>query len=339
MPCFIIAEAGVNHNGRLDLALQLIDAAAIAGADAVKFQTFQTDNLVVRGTEKAQYQKTHTGAGDQYDMIRALELGEAEHEAMAQRCRERGIEFMSTPFDVWATDLLLSLGMQRIKVASGELTNRPFLELLAQRGKPLILSTGMATLAEVERSMQWLREARPSVPDGDWLTVLHCTSNYPAAPADVNLRAMQTLGRVLGTPVGYSDHTLGIEVSLAAVALGATVIEKHFTLDRSLAGPDHQASLDPTQLKALVSGVRAVESALGDGIKAPAASELPVRDLVRRSAFLSRALPAGAALATEDLAFLRPGTGIGPENVRELLGRHTVRDLEPGQMLAWEDLV
>ena len=339
MPCFIIAEAGVNHNGRLDLALQLIDAAAVAGADAVKFQTFQADNVVVRGTAKAQYQRTHTGAGDQYDMIRALELGEAEHEAMAQHCCERGIEFMSTPFDTWATDLLLALGMQRIKVASGELTNRPFIEMLAQRGKPLILSTGMATLAEVERSMRWLREARPGVTDGDWLTVLHCTSNYPAAPADVNLRAMQTLGRVLGTPVGYSDHTLGIEVSLAAVALGATVIEKHFTLDRILAGPDHQASLDPVQLKALVAGVRAVESALGDGAKAPSASELPVRDLVRRSAFLSRALPAGAALCAEDLAFLRPGTGIGPEHVRELIGRHAARALEPGRMLAWEDLV
>jgi N,N'-diacetyllegionaminate synthase len=338
MPCFLIAEAGVNHNGRLDLALQLVDAAAAAGADAVKFQTFQTDNVVVRGTEKAAYQKTHTGDGDQYDMIRALELGEADHEALAKRCRERGIEFMSTPFDAWATDLLLRLGMQRIKVASGELTNRPFLEMLAQRGKPLILSTGMATLAEVERTMQWLRAARPGVADADWLTVLHCTSNYPTAPSDVNLRAMHTLGRTLGTPVGYSDHTLGIEVSLAAVAMGATVIEKHFTLDRQLPGPDHQASLDPAQLRALVSGVRAVEAALGDGTKAPTASELPVRDLVRRSAFVRHALPAGSVLQADDLAFLRPGTGIGPENVRELLGRRTARQLDPGRMLAWEDL-
>jgi N,N'-diacetyllegionaminate synthase len=338
MRCFIIAEAGVNHNGSLDLALKLIDAAAEAGADAVKFQTFQTHNVVVRGTEKAEYQKVHTGAGDQYDMIRALELGEAEHEALAARCRERGIEFMSTPFDEWATALLLRLGMQRIKIASGELTNRPFLEMLARQDRPLILSTGMATLAEVERSVGWLQAARPGVPAAQWLTVLHCTSNYPAAPADVNLRAMQTMASALATPVGYSDHTLGIEVSLAAVALGATVIEKHFTLDRALPGPDHQASLDPQQLRALVTGVRAVEAALGDGVKAPAANELPVRALVRRSAFLREALPAGHALAAGDLAFLRPGTGIGPEHAPELAGRRTARALPTGHLLAWEDL-
>lgn len=339
MSCFIIAEAGVNHNGRLDLALQLIDAAAAAGADAVKFQSFQTDNIVVRGTAKAEYQKTHTGAGDQYDMIRALELDEADHEALARHCSERGIEFMSTPFDAWATDLLLRLGMQRIKVASGELTHRPFVEMLARRGLPLILSTGMASLAEVMATVQWLRDARPAEPLVQWLTVLHCTSNYPAAPADVNLRAMLTLQSALGTPVGYSDHTLGIEISLAAVAMGATVIEKHFTLDRSLPGPDHQASLDPAQLQALVSGIRAVEAAMGDGVKEPAASELPVRALVRRSAIASRHLEAGAVLAEADLQFLRPGTGIGPEHARTLPGRHLARAVTAGSMLSWEDLV
>jgi N-acetylneuraminate synthase len=338
MRCFIIAEAGVNHNGQLGLALDLVDAAAAAGADAVKFQTFKTDNVVMRGTEKAAYQKVHTGDGDQYDMIRALELDEAAHAALGERCRQRGIEFMSTPFDEWATDLLLGLGMQRIKIASGELTNRPFLEMLARRNRPLILSTGMATLAEVQRSVQWLQQVRPQVPAAKWLTVLHCTSNYPAAPADVNLRAMHTLGAALGTPVGYSDHTLGIEVSLAAVAMGATVIEKHFTLDRSLPGPDHQASLDPVQLKALVDSVRSIESALGDGVKAPAASEIPVRDLVRRSAFARRELAAGTQLAAADLIFLRPGTGIGPENIDRLEGRSTRHALQPGQMLAWEDL-
>jgi N,N'-diacetyllegionaminate synthase len=339
--CFFIAEAGVNHNGSLDLALKLVDAAADAGADAVKFQTFRADDIVAPGTEKAAYQKTTTGDGDQHAMIRALELSEADHAAIVDRCRIRGIEFMSTPFDAWAADLLFRLGMQRVKIASGELTNRPFLERLARSGKPLILSTGMANLDEVRRAVDWLRDARRNalLPDasGEWLTILHCTSNYPALPQDVNLRAMSTLG-TLGFPVGYSDHTLGIEVSLAAVALGATVIEKHFTLDRNLPGPDHPASLDPTQLTALVSGIRAVADSLGDGVKSPRESELPVRALVRRSAFATRDLPAGAQLTEADLRYLRPGTGIGAEHAHELPGRTVARSVPAGRMLAWEDL-
>jgi N,N'-diacetyllegionaminate synthase len=339
--CFFIAEAGVNHNGSLDLALKLVDAAADAGADAVKFQTFRADDIVAPGTEKAAYQKTTTGDGDQHAMIRALELSEADHAAIVDRCRIRGIEFMSTPFDAWAADLLFRLGMQRVKIASGELTNRPFLERLARSGKPLILSTGMANLDEVRRAVDWLRDARRNalLPDasGEWLTILHCTSNYPALPQDVNLRAMSTLG-TLGFPVGYSDHTLGIEVSLAAVALGATVIEKHFTLDRNLPGPDHPASLDPTQLTALVSGIRAVADSLGDGVKSPRESELPVRALVRRSAFATRDLPAGVQLTEADLRYLRPGTGIGAEHAHELPGRTVARSVPAGRMLAWEDL-
>jgi len=340
--CFIIAEAGVNHNGSLATALQLVDAAAAAGADAVKFQTFRADDIVVPGTEKASYQKANTGSGDQHAMIRALELSEADHETIVACCAERGIEFMSTPFDTWAAELLLRLGMRRIKIASGELTNRPFLEVLARTGRPLILSTGMATLDETARAVEWLRASRGeagwSADPGEWLTVLHCTSNYPAAPADVNLRAMTTMQAALGVPVGYSDHTLGIEVSLAAVAMGACVLEKHFTLDRSMPGPDHPASLDPTRLADLVAGVRAVEQALGNGVKEPRESELPVRALVRRSAFVGRDLAAGAALAADDLRFLRPGHGIGPENSRELLGRRTARALRSGELLRWEDL-
>ncbi len=342
MSCFIIAEAGVNHNGSLETALQLVDTAAYAGADAVKFQTFRADDIVVPGTEKASYQKANTDSGDQHAMIRALELSEADHEAIAARCAERGIEFMSTPFDTWAVELLLRLGMRRIKIASGELTNRPFLEVLARTGRPLILSTGMATLDETARAVEWLRasrgEADASGSPGEWLTVLHCTSNYPAEPADVNLRAMSSMQAALAVPVGYSDHTLGIEVSLAAVAMGACVLEKHFTLDRTMPGPDHQASLDPTQLAALVRGVRAIEQALGDGVKAPRASELPVRALVRRSAFVGRDLAAGAVLAAADLRFLRPGHGIGAEHSRELLGRRTARALPTGTLLRWEDL-
>lgn len=338
MACFIIAEAGVNHNGSPELALQLVDAAANAGADAVKFQTFRADQVVVRGAEKAEYQKTYTGEGDQYDMIRAFELDEIAHERIAERCAQRGIEFMSTPFDEWATDLLLRLGMRRIKIASGELTHRPFIEQLARRGLPLILSTGMASIEEVCRSVNWLRAHHVAKDQPDWLTVLHCTSNYPALPCDVNLRAMQSLAHELGVPVGYSDHTLGSEVSLAAVALGATVIEKHFTLDRSLPGPDHQASLNPAQLGELVRAIRAVELALGDGIKQPTASELPVRALVRRSAFTRRALPAQSPINADNVCFLRPGGGIGPEHWEELQVRQTAVDLPEGHCLTWQDL-
>ena len=339
MACFIVAEAGVNHNGQLDLALELVDVAARAGADAVKFQTFKADNLVKRGTEKADYQKVQTSGGDQHAMIRALELDEDDHVTLARRCVERGIEFMSTPFDSWAMHLLVGLGMRRIKVPSGELTNRPFLEELASQGLPMILSTGMATLDEVERSVAWLREVNHEKDVADWLTILHCTSNYPAVPTDVNLRAMQTIHSVLRVPVGYSDHTLGIEVSLAAVALGASVVEKHFTLNRNLPGPDHQASLTPEHLAEMVRGIRAVEASLGDGVKRPAPSEVSMRKLVRRSAFAARDLAAGAALGPGDLEFLRPGTGIGPEHARELTGRRLQREVAAGAQLTWEDLV
>jgi N,N'-diacetyllegionaminate synthase len=338
MSCFIIAEAGVNHNGRLDLALDLVDTAAAAGADAVKFQTFKADSLVKRGTAKAAYQAQATGDGDQHAMIAGLELNEAQHDAIRDRCSERGIEFMSTPFDIWALDLLRRLGVQRLKVPSGELTNRPFIEALALQGLPIILSTGMATLDEVRRTVDWLDAARPGQCLRDWVTVLHCTSNYPAAPADVNLKAMLTLQAALDLPVGYSDHTLGTDVAIAAVAMGATVIEKHFTLDTGLPGPDHKASLDPSQLAAMVKGIRVVEAALGDGIKQPTVSEWPIRQLVRRSAFVTYDLPEGHALATTDLEYLRPGDGIGPEHSQALEGRRTARPLAAGHRLAWEDL-
>lgn len=338
MPCFVIAEAGVNHNGRLDLALALVDAAADAGADAVKFQTFKADSLVKRGTAKADYQAEATGEGDQHDMIAALELDESQHEAIRNRCDVRGIEFMSTPFDTWALGLLQRLGVRRLKVPSGELTNRPFIEILAQQGLPIILSTGMATMDEVQRTVTWLRDCRQDADVSEWLTVLHCTSNYPTVPLDVNLRAMQTIQSALEIPVGYSDHTLGIEVPIAAVALGASIIEKHFTLDRSMSGPDHQASLDPAQLAAMVRGIRTVEAALGNGIKEPTPTEWPIRQLVRRSAFTLRELPQGHTLAPNDLEYLRPGDGIGPEYAREIIGRQTAYALAAGHRLEWKDL-
>ncbi len=342
MRTFIIAEAGVNHNGDEQLALQLVDTAAACGADAVKFQTFSADKLVRAGAEKAEYQKRATGSGDQHAMLKALEMSEAMHHKIVERCHRAGIEFMSTPFDAQAADFLLELGMARIKVPSGELTNDPFLAFLAAKDVPLIVSTGMATLDEIMHAVQVIAAARSAAghtaPLSEMLTILHCTSNYPAQCSDVNLRAMATIGVATGLPVGYSDHTLGLAVSTAAVALGARVIEKHFTLDREMAGPDHKASLTPAQLGELVSQIRDVEQALGSDVKAPTASEWPIRQLVRRSATLTRALAAGAVLEAGDLVLLRPGTGVPPGELAALPGRVLKHDMAAGATLQWQDI-
>ena len=330
---FIIAEAGVNHDGSLDKALRLVDIAAAAGADAVKFQTFRADDIVTPGTAKAAYQERQTGGGSQYEMIRALELDEEAHRAIVARCAARGIEFMSTPFDAWALDLLTGLGMKRIKIASGELTNKPLIEAVAARRLPIILSTGMGTLAEVERAVGWIRAVWPAAD----LTLLHCTSNYPAAPEDINLRAMDALA-ALGVPVGYSDHSLGLAISIAAAGRGATVIEKHFTENPADDGPDHAASLAPDELVSLVQALRKVGAALGDGVKQPSPNELEVRALVRRSAFARRDIAAGEALSPDDIVFLRPAGGIGPEEADALRGARATRPLAAGEKLAWADL-
>ncbi len=342
MTTFIIAEAGVNHNGDEALALALVDTAAQCGADAVKFQTFSADKLVRPGAEKAEYQKRQTGAGDQWAMLKALEMSPALHRKLVARCAEVGIEFMSTPFDEEAADFLLSLGMKRIKVPSGEITSTPFLRFLAAKDCPLIVSTGMADLAEIEAAMRVIADTRRELgfgaPMEDMVTVLHCTSNYPAAFADVNLRAMTTIAQATGLPVGYSDHTLGIAVSTAAVALGACVIEKHFTLDRTLAGPDHAASLEPGELAAMVAQIRAVEAALGSPIKQPTASELPVRALVRRSVTTVRPIAQGAVLRAEDFALLRPGDGIAPAEAQRVPGHRARHAIPAGTTLRWSDL-
>jgi N,N'-diacetyllegionaminate synthase len=339
---FIIAEAGVNHNGDESLALRLVETAAKCGADAVKFQTFSADKLVTQGAAKAEYQKEATGAGDQYSMLKALEMSEPLHRKLLARCAELGIEFMSTPFDEDAADFLLELGMRRIKIPSGEITNEPFLAFLGAKGAPLILSTGMASLEEITRAVEVIKVARlnaeHSEPLNNALTILHCTSNYPALCNDVNLRAMQTIAAETGLPVGYSDHTLGIAVSTAAVAMGARVIEKHFTLDRNLPGPDHKASLSPDELAQMVRQIRDVEIALGSPIKKPTASELPVRELVRRSVTLVRPLPAGAVITREDVALLRPGTGIAPGALTTVVGKAVLRDIAAGTTLQWADL-
>lgn len=340
--CFIVAEAGVNHNGLEHLAIQLVEAAAAAGADAVKFQTFSADRLVAKGTPKAEYQRTNTGTGDQYSMLRELELPDAAYCRLAERSREMGVEFLSTPFDESAADMLIRIGMRRIKVPSGELTNHPFLDYLAGTDLPMILSTGMSTLEEVEEAVAVLRRSRSrrgfKRPLSEMLTLLHCTSNYPAAPNEANLRAMQTLQRRFGLPVGYSDHTEGILASVAAVAAGACVIEKHFTLDRNTPGCDHRASIEPGTFGKMVDQIRAVETLLGSDEKIPCPAELPIREIVRRSVTLKRSLAVDTVIAADDVVLLRPGSGIAPKALADVIGRRLVRDLPAGTTLKWDDL-
>lgn len=342
MRTFIIAEAGVNHNGNEELALKLVETAARCGADAVKFQTFTAEKLVRPGAEKAEYQKRETGAGDQFDMLKKLEMSEDLHHQLIRRCNELDIEFMSTPFDEQAADFLSSLGMKRIKVPSGEITNLPFLEYLTAKNLPLIISTGMANLEEVQEAVEVVRAARRRFKHQgaleDFLTILHCTSNYPASVDDVNLRAMQTIHAATGMPVGYSDHTAGVAVSVAAVAMGARVIEKHFTLDKELPGPDHKASLEPSELALMIRHIRDIEQALGSDKKEPMPNELPVRALVRRSLTTARLVRKGQALSREDIALLRPGTGIAPKDLAQALGKTAAHDLPAGTTLNWSDL-
>lgn len=318
---FVIAEAGVNHNGDPGLARALVDAAVAAGADAVKFQTFTVDRLVTRRAATAEYQQRATGGvQSQYEMLARLELSPAAHQTLFTYCAEVGIEFMSTPFDPESARYLKRLGVRRIKISSGDVTNLPMLEVVGALGLPVILSTGMADMAEVQAAVAALRRAGTTD-----LAVLQCVSNYPADPAVTNLRVMDTYARVFGAPVGLSDHSTGTAVAIAAAARGAAYIEKHFTLDRTLPGPDHQASLLPDELRALVAAIREVESALGDGVKRPAASELPVRDVARKSLVAARDLPRGVVLTREDLDVLRPGTGLSPAALPAVLGRRTTR--------------
>jgi N,N'-diacetyllegionaminate synthase len=342
MPVFYIAEAGVNHNGDLSRALDMVDVAAAAGADAIKFQTFSAEKLASPLADKAEYQKRETGDGDQLAMLKALELDEAAHRTLIERCAERGIEFMSTPFDEEAADMLVALGMRRIKVPSGEIVNHPLLRHLAAFDRPMIVSTGMATMAEIEEALAVIDETRAAhgfaTPMAEMVTVLHCTSNYPADPSDVNLRAMRSIADVTGIPVGYSDHTLGLAVSTAAVALGATVIEKHFTLDRDLPGPDHRASLTPGELVEQVKQVRTAAIALGSSEKAPTEAELAVRAVARRSVAATRDLATGTELAADDLILLRPASGIEPKHLGALPGRRLAKTIPAGGAIRWDDL-
>ena len=333
-PCFIIAEAGVNHDGSLERARRLVDVAWASGADAVKFQTFKADRLVTLDAPKAEYQLRNTGADEsQYEMLRRLELTEDAHLELMGYCSAKGILFMSTPFDEESADFLDEIGVAVFKMPSGEITNLPFLTHVAGKGKPMIVSTGMADLNEVETAVRCI-EAAGNVD----IVLLHCVSDYPAQPADVNLHAMKTIQSAFNVPVGFSDHTLGFEVALAAVALGACVIEKHITIDRGLPGPDHAASLEPDELKQMVRAIRNVEAALGHGRKQPTEAEARTAAVARKSLIAARDLPAGTILTAELIAIRRPGTGLAPAMRTQLIGRKLRKNVRAGELLNLEML-
>ena len=351
---FIIAEAGVNHNGSLDIAMQLVDVAADAGADAIKFQTFKAERLATASARKAQYQVTNTQQdGNQLAMLKALELAPEHHHALLQRSHARGLKFMSTAFDAESLAFLATLDMPALKLPSGDITCGPLLLQAARLRRPLIVSTGMSTLADIEDALgviafgltedrepagradfvAALCSARGRQALRDHVTLLHCVTQYPAPPDAVNLRAMATMAAAFGLPVGYSDHTEGIAVSLGAVALGATVIEKHFTLDRSMQGPDHAASLEPDELRQLVSGIRTIGRALGSPLKAPAAAEVPNRPVARRSVVAAHPIRRGEMFTAASFAMKRPGTGLSPLDSWSLIGRHAARDFDTDELI------
>jgi N,N'-diacetyllegionaminate synthase len=328
-PCFIIAEAGVNHNGSLKLAFELVDIAVRASVDAVKFQTFNAEKICSPSAPKANYQLQSTDNQEsQLDMVKRLELPFEAFRELQSYCNAKGILFLSTPFDYDSIDFLAELRVPAFKIASGEITNLPFVEHVARKGRPLILSTGMATLSEVGKAVETIRTT-----GNQQLVLLQCVSNYPAQPSSVNLRAMQTMVEAFGVPAGYSDHTTGTEIAIAAIALGACVVEKHFTISRELPGPDHGASLEPDELASMVRSIRNVEAALGDGRKQPALEEANNAAVARRSLVAARHIGAGTVLTEDLVAIMRPGTGLPPAMRSELVGRRTRRDIEAGTVL------
>lgn len=329
----IIAEAGVNHNGSIELAKHLIEEAAKAGADFVKFQTFKADLLVSKTAKKAEYQKKNIGDGDdtQFAMLKKLELNEATHFELIAHCEKCGIKFLSTGFDKESIDFLDSLNIPFFKIPSGEITNKPYLQHIASKKKVVVISTGMANMTEIKAAISVLTEN--GVPK-DQLTVLHCNTEYPTPMEDVNLNAMLHIQRELGVHVGYSDHTNGIEIPIAAVALGATVIEKHFTLDRNLPGPDHKASLEPNELKAMVQAIRNVEIALsGSGIKEPSPSEIKNKDIARKSIVASKDIRKDELFSEVNLAVKRPGNGISPMLWDDIIGQKAIKDFDADEII------
>ncbi|MDR1638396.1 MAG: N-acetylneuraminate synthase [Clostridiales bacterium] len=329
MGAYIIAEAGVNHNGNLALAKRLVDAAKESGADCVKFQTYKTESLISKFAEKAEYQKAATGSDEsQLDMLRSLELPYGAFRELKHYCESVDIDFLSTPFDLGSVNFLAELGMKLWKIPSGELTNLPYLTKVARQRLPVIMSTGMSTLEEVTAAMKVLRDN-----ESGSIALLHCTTEYPAPFGSVNLKAMLTLKDEFRVPVGYSDHTTGIAIPIAAVALGATFIEKHFTLDKKMSGPDHMASIEPRELKEMVESIRNVEAALGDGIKSPSLAELKNIPAARKSVVAARDIKKGETLTEGNLAVKRPGNGISPMRFHDVLGRKAKRDFSEDELI------
>ena len=328
MSIYIIAEAGVNHNGSAETARRLADAAKAAGADCVKFQTFKAEKLVAHGAQKAEYQKNTTGGGSQEEMLKKLELSYDDFAALKEYCDRIGICFLSTPFDPESIDFLNTLEMPFWKIPSGEVTNYPYLRAIAKTGKPVVMSTGMCSLEEIRAAIRALKENGAGE-----IRLLHCNTEYPTPFEDVNLKAMQTLREEFGLETGYSDHTQGIEVPVAAAALGAVIIEKHFTLDRNMEGPDHKASLEPEELAGMVRTIRNIEKAVGTGIKTPSPSERKNMAVARKSIVAKERIRAGETLTEENLAAKRPGTGISPMRWNEVIGMKAVRDFEEDEQI------
>ncbi|HET8887034.1 MAG TPA: N-acetylneuraminate synthase [Salinimicrobium sp.] len=332
MSVLIIAEAGVNHNGDLQKAKQLIDVAATAGADFVKFQTFNTDKVLTKNAKRAAYQDINTGnAESQYEMVKKLELSHDDHRELQDYCNQKNIKFLSTGFDLESLDFLDSLGIDLFKIPSGEITNLPYLRKIASFKKPVVMSTGMASMAEIKEAFEVLKNEGL---DKEQITIVHCNTDYPTAMEDVNLKAMNAIGNEMGVEIGYSDHTLGIEIPIAAVALGAKVIEKHFTLDRNLPGPDHKASLEPAELKAMVTGIRNVEKAIsGSGIKEPSASELKNKPVARKSIVAARAIQKNEIFSEENITIKRPGSGISPMLWDQIIGSKATKDYKEEELI------
>lgn len=328
MGVFIIAEAGVNHNGKLDLALRLVDAAKEAGVDCIKFQTFKSEKLVSRTAKKAEYQRQATGESSQQDMLKKLELSYDEFITLKEYCDKVGICFLSTPFDFESISFLESINVPFWKIPSGEVTNYPYLEMLAKTRKPIVMSTGMCEMCEIEDAIRVLRDNGASS-----ITLLHCNTEYPTPFEDVNLRAMKTIRDAFCLEVGYSDHTKGIEVPIAAVAMGATIIEKHFTLDRNMEGPDHKASLEPDELKQMVLSIRNIEKALGNGDKRVSPSEKKNIAVARKSIVAAKRIRMGEELTVDNLTVKRPGNGISPMKWKEVLGKKAARDFEEDELI------
>ncbi len=330
---FIIAEVGVNHNGSLQRAKTMIAEAAAAKVDAVKFQTFRAETVVTRAATKADYQEKATGKEEsQYEMLKRLELSLSDFQRLEECCRHNGVEFLSTPFDLSTIDLLVGMGIHKWKLPSGEMTNLPYLRKIGSLGQEIIASTGMCDLDEIAAALEVLESAGTA---REKITLLHCNTEYPTPMVDVNLRAMEALRRAFPglKGVGYSDHTLGIEVPIAAVSMGATVIEKHFTLDRNLPGPDHRASLEPEELSAMVQAIRNIEIALGDGVKKPTPSEFKNKPIARKSIVAAQRIVAGETFSEENLATKRPGTGVSPMWWDELIGQTARRNYEEDELI------